>query len=271
MNNEIRHIKITCEHCGCIIDISEGNVCENCGAVHDSSKHIQQYNDMQRKMNKLKIETAEAELEGIRLSNARKKQQLYSSKNKKKSTVKTILKIWIAMAVSIMVLSTIGLFLSGDWRTSYEYSSETIIEAEPEIVETPTEVSFGETAELIQYSVICDKVEQYDYPWTKPKEGFYYVNIHIIVSNKTDKTRYAPRDDDMICRYIDNGYTMAAERCTISSNDLGTKISYNTIDKQSSTAGSVYYEVPLNTDLIFVYDDYVTINIPAESIVMLEK
>ena len=104
-----------------------------------------------------------------------------------------------------------------------EINSERVTEATPApIVETPTEVGFNESAELIQYSVICDKVEEYYYLYDKPQEGFRYLRMHLIITNKTDEDFYVW--DSMKCTYMKGDYEINAEANTIHSSDLSTKI-----------------------------------------------
>ena len=135
---------------------------------------------------------------------------------------------------------------------------------QPQIQETPTEVAFNEKADMLRYSVICDKMEEYHYPWAAPQEGFYYVRLHLIVANKGEEKLQVP--EEMLCQYEKDGYKLQAEENTIRSEDLNTRINLTNINPDSAAEGWVYYEVPLDTDLILKYDEYITIRIPAESL-----
>jgi len=179
--------------------------------------------------------------------------------------------IAVAMIFIVSVYSNIRQYTEISYWTDPDFEeSEEVVETEAplEPVEEPVTVGFGESADLNQYSVVCDKMEEYYYPWQDPIEGFYYVKLHLVVTNHSDEEMEVSRD--IICQYEENGYAMQAQENTIRSEDLNTKIYYNIMSPGSSTQGWVYYEVPLNTDLILKYDEYITIHVASENCVMLE-
>ena len=265
--------KISCDYCGAIIDILTDDVCPNCGAPFGKSKHIKELQDSYRRMRNMELEMKEAELERIRLDNSRKRRSVtYGEKAKKnqRRIVRITLFTIIALIVISVLIPAIALtaatkeYMRDEWEGAVEATEEPIIE-------DPVTVSFNEAAELNNYSVICDAAEEYYYPWDKADDGYYYIKLHLIVANKSDKDLYVPAENEIICSYNKNGYDVSAEINVISADHLSTRIYRNLAQPGYSTEGWVYFEVPLGAELKLAYDELVTIKISPENVVMLEN
>lgn len=270
MAKEIKHLKTTCDHCGCAIDPEIHSACPKCGAAYDRSKHVERYNELQDQMNQIKVDTAEAELESLKLDNARKRQQLQNNQNNRYHSEPIVKRKNYPLVIVLVIIGLLSIgFISASVGVindvMSEINSERVTEATPApIVETPTEVGFNESAELIQYSVICDKVEEYYYLYDKPQEGFRYLRMHLIITNKTDEDFYVW--DSMKCTYMKGDYEINAEANTIHSSDLNTKIYRKNVPAHASAEGWVYFEVPADTNIKLYCGEYVTMNLSSYTV-----
>ena len=270
MAKEIKHLKTTCDHCGCAIDPEIHSACPKCGAAYDRSKHVERYNELQDQMNQIKVDTAEAELESLKLDNARKRQQLQNNQNNRYHSEPIVKRKNYPLVIVLVIIGLLSIgFISASVGVINdvmgEINSERVTEATPApIVETPTEVGFNESAELIQYSVICDKVEEYYYLYDKPQEGFRYLRMHLIITNKTDEDFYVW--DSMKCTYMKGDYEINAEANTIHSSDLNTKIYRKNVPAHASAEGWVYFEVPADTNIKLYCGEYVTMNLSSYTV-----
>lgn len=272
---------IKCSYCGTVYDIDETRKCPNCKAENEKNEKIEQYIEQQNYAENIRIQSQieqekyktdiqkfQAQQEYLETERMRARVNTEKQTHKEAKTVRMI--IWgvfilfivgIIAAIGIGVVSTfmedVKFYMGDDDTTS-------IVETEPEIIETPTTVNFGESANLIEYSVICDSYEEYYYRWAKPKDGYKYMRIHLVITNNTDSEIELP--DEILCNYKKDGYDMQANGYTIDSNDLGTKLRVKHLQKRSSADGWLYYEVPENSDLVLYYGDYITINISKDNI-----
>lgn len=269
------NIRITCEYCGRTIDTATDDHCPSCGAVYDKNVYLQQHKQRQEDLRKMKLERQKLEMEQQKAEveqrrNAAKTHQSIREGISIFNRVIDTLRRGCMIPVVIAILAVVVLLFAGIYNIFSDedrigntgYETPPTQTTQPAIVETPTEAAFGEKAEMLQYSVVCDKIEVYDYPYQAPQEGFYYARLHLIVANKTAEKLQVP--GEMVCQYEKEGYKLQAEENTISSSDLNTRIYYTVIHPDSAAEGWVYFEVPVGADLILKYDEYVTIHIPAE-------
>ena len=270
MSKEIKHLKATCAHCGYAIDLEKDSACPKCGAAYDRSKHVERYNELQDQMNQLKVDTAEAELESLKLDNARKRQQLQNNQHDRHNSAPVVRKknypiVVVLIIVGLLALAFVCVAFGVVRDVIGEINSGRVTEATPApIVESLVEVGFNESAELNQYSIICDAVEEYYYPYDKPQEGFRYLKMHLIITNKTDKDFRVW--DSMKCTYKKGDYEINAEANTIHSSDLGTKIYRKNIPAHASAEGWVYFEVPVDTEVRLYCGEYVVLNLSSRTV-----
>ena len=264
-------MRIQCEYCGALIDVKEDDTCPNCGATFDKNSRLHDMMQEEKESSRLKKEEIQLKLESQRLQNEKTRFE-NELRRKKAATHRTYSKHQKTAAIVIPILAA-GIFLS----VGVECASNMVAElenytpptTEPIVIETPVEVSFGEKASTSTYSVVCDKVEEYYYPWAQPLEGYKYVGVHLVVSNITNEEILS--DEPVMCSYKNGEFLMQAEKPTIRSEDWGTKLRNAYIAPSNSIMGKVYFTVPVDADLIVQYGDYITINIPADACVDLPK
>ena len=249
-------MQVTCEYCGGMIDITKNHTCPNCGASFDENEQMKKLLNEEKEKERLRKEEIQLRMESQRLQNerARVENEIRRKTVKPRKANKRI----IMIVGAIIILSVLGSILSEPLPDV----SSIPIETEPVIVETPVEVKFGETASTSTYSVVCDQFEEYYYAWDAPPEGFKYIRVHFIVTNIIEKEIFS--DEGIVGSYYQNGYLTQAERPTIHSEDLDTRIRDAYIAPNNSIQGWVYFTVPVDADLILKYGDYITINVDAK-------
>lgn len=276
------NIRITCEYCGRTIDTATDDHCPSCGAVYDANAHLQEHKRRQEELRKMKLERQQMEMKRQKMEMEQQQAAIRAERNVREGfsivrrVLNTLRKGCMIPVILVILIAVLFLFVGifkifsatgNEGNTGYETPPTQV--TQPEITEVPTEVTFGEKAEMIGYSVVCDKMEVYHYPWSDPKEGFYYVRLHLIVANKGEEKLQIP--GEMLCQYEKGGYKLQAEENTIRSEDLNTRINLISVHPDSAAEGWVYYEVPLDTDLILKYDEYITVHIPADSLSVTEE
>lgn len=277
------NLRITCEYCGRTIDTAQDDHCPSCGAVYDTNKALLEHRKRQEEQRRLQRERQQQEAKQRQLKmeqerNAAQTQRVINSGIsafnrvlgifRRGCLVPVITVVIIGMVLGLMIIFA---FLDKDnAHTGTGYETEpTTTQLVPAPEDVPTEVNFGETAEMLDYTVLCDRMEVYDYPYRAPKEGFYYAKFHFIVVNNGDDKHYVP--GEMLCQYEKDGYKLQASECTVRAEDLGTRIGFTTIYPDSAAEGWVYHEVPKDTDLMLKYNNLVTIRIPADSLTVPEN
>lgn len=264
-------MRIQCEYCGALIDVKEDDTCPNCGATFDKNSRLHDMMQEEKESARLKKEEMQLKLESQRLQNEKTRVENEIRRQKVKRTRPKNRNATIAVVICCIFAASI--FVSAAIEAFYEVGKEigeyTPPTTEPVVVEVPVEVSFGEKASTSTYSVVCDKVEEYYYPWTQPQEGYKYVGVHLVVSNITNEEIFS--DESVMCSYKNGEFLMQAEKPTIRSEDLGTKLDKAYISPGNSIMGKIYFTVPVDADLIVKYGDYITINIPADVCVDLPE
>lgn len=252
-------MRVACEYCGTMIDIKIDDVCPNCGAAFHQNDHMQILRQEEKEREQLRKEQAQLQMEQQRLQNDRTRLE---NEDKRRAMIRKSNFPWVKFYIITVICIIIGVaIIISTSLSAAQDDSYTPIITEPVIVETPVTVSYGETASTSTYSVVCDKVEEYYYPWEKPAEGFKYVGVHFIVTNISDREILS--DEPIQCTYIEGNYSMQAEKPTIRSEDLHTKLDKAYISPGNSIMGKIYFTVPVDADLVVTYGDYVTINIPS--------
>ena len=263
-------MKITCEYCGAMIDTSKAslNCCPNCGASFEHNKQLKEGNEQQKEFDKYMLEQERIETEEKRIRLEKQKQAL----NFQKQGQNTAKVIRIGCIIPVFII--VGLIFCVVIGTMFD-----IFDTQKDIVnnmdngyevdinegkmflkdETPLSVSFNETATFQRTTIIADKCEVYNYPWTKPQEGYMYIRVHIIVTN----TFTEPIDmfNEVYATYEKDGIQEEAESPTISSDDLGTKLKSGEIRENMSKQGWVYFTVPKDTNFIIHCDNNLKITI----------
>lgn len=256
-------MRIQCEYCGAFIDVRKDDACPNCGATFDKNSRLHQIMQAEKENAEIQKEETKLRLEGQRLQNERTR--IENEIRRQKATAGNPQVKQKKFVSGIIVLIAAGIFLSVCARvfsgTTEVMENHIPPVTEASVVEVPVEVSFGEKASTSTYSVVCDAVEEYDYPWESPQEGYQYVGIHFIVTNISEKEILS--DEPVLCSYKNGDYLVQAENPTIRTEDLDTKLRKAYIAPAYSIMGKVYFTVPEDTDLIVKYGDYITIHIPA--------
>ena len=140
-------------------------------------------------------------------------------------------------------------------------SSSTVLDGDP------IEVGFNEMATTKMYTVVCDEVKEYKTNHGKPAEGFIFAQFHLIVSNISNDTIKTPLD--FVCQYEKDGTLIKAKDGNTLGMDWGLFIDADLINSGETKEGIACFEVPIGEDIIFQYNEYITIKIPFENVVRI--
>ena len=231
--------KIACEFCGGLIDVRQDNVCPNCGAAFHASKNYAEF---------------------IRQQEARKQHQVEAQKKASKPlALGTFIGPILIFLFILLIIYSFLFILSNFAGLDLPFSLSL-----PKKVQA--EVSFQETAEAKKISVVCDKMEEYHHYRDILAEGKYYVKLHLIITNKTDKTILVSQRNSISCTYTQDGYVFSAKSIDGFFGEYGENFYVSPIPAHTSVDGWVYFEVGKGADLTLNYDNTVIIHIPYENL-----
>lgn len=266
---------INCDYCGTNIDTQKYKVCPTCGAAYNDDqeykenkkrqselkdlklKQIKENHAHQEKIKEIELEQKRLDTENQRLYNIRQQEnEKYRNRtNKLGMAILYAILIPIICGIICCVLSVfVALFSESD--TNIENTeTDTIIETETEIIETPLSGGFNETLSTSTYSVTISELKKANAPWHwKPEEGYMYIALYFEVENITDKEIYS--DESIYC--LVNEVMM--DKFNYSEDKY---IKTTTIPKGMKIAGYMCFEVPIDSqEFVLTYGDYLTFTIP---------
>ena len=231
--------KIACEFCGGLIDVRQNNVCPNCGAAFHDSKQYAEF---------------------IRRQEARKQRQTEAQKEHAKSAALGIFIIRILSFIPVLLIVFSFFFIIDNFTDAdlpFSLSLPKKVQAES---------GFQETAEAKKISVVCDKMIEYRHSMNMPAVGNYNVKLHVIVTNKTNRTLRVPRSNSISCTYTQDGREILANSISGFFDGYWADFFGSKIPAHTSVEGWLYFEVAEGADLTLNYDNTVIIHIPYENL-----
>lgn len=129
-----------------------------------------------------------------------------------------------------------------------------------DIVHENVEVSFNETAELDEYSFICDEVYRTEIKYGGADKGYMYVVFHIKVKNTSDTKIWL--NNEINCIY--DGDISCDKAWGLEEKSFNT---YASLSAGLGTDGFICYIVPEKADsVVIAYGDYIRANIDLRNI-----
>ena len=250
-------MKVKCQYCNSFFNLDKNLKCPVCGG-EISQKDIDEYQEIQKKRESINISQKELDV--------RKKKYKFEEKIKQEKTrkkiVSTYLKILFVIFIGLPILSA-AIEVTSEMITQYEE----IAEEQNKPVDVATTVSFNEKAQMVNYSIICDKVENWVYDqkdftqsMALPKPGYKHVRFHFILENTSDERLYNYED---VFTVSSEGYQ--CDKVLYLTDEANAHKWKSTLDLAPGLKkeGYIYRIFPENaTEANIQYDGLVTINVP---------
>ena len=183
-----------CNYCGAKLDVENDSCCSQCGAPFDDNESVKRYREEKRRR-----EEQQRNLEEMRLRQQQQSQYNQSRLNVQPSSSsqqnahvdrarKIVVIVVILMFFGPVLLGMVGGILGvvfdvvDDLNDDAEYTTRkpiTTFASTSSIVHENVEVSFNETAELDEYSFICDEVYRTEIKYGGADKGYMLSLIHI--------------------------------------------------------------------------------------------
>ena len=263
-----------CDYCGAKLDVENDNCCSQCGAPFDDNESVKQYRAEKRRR-----EEQQRNLEEMRLRQQQQSQYYQSKLNVQPSSStqqnahtdrakKMVVIIVIAVFFGPTLLGILGglfgvVFDAVDEFDDDEYTTRkpfTTLASTSDIVHEDVEVSCNETAELDEYSFICDEVYRTEIKYGGADKGYMYVVFHIKVKNTSDTKIWL--NNEINCIY--DGDISCDKAWGLEEKSFNT---YASLSAGLGTDGYICYIVPEKADsVVIAYGDYIRANIDLRNI-----
>ena len=233
-------MKITCEHCGCGIDVDKDDKCPNCGAPYSDNKELKELKEYHRKNKEYNLKEREM---NIRTKEMATNMIENTFKGQKVGLIIFAI-IFIAALISMVTIFTKQIGKDIDSNKSYNGV-------------------YNEFVGGKSFEIKCDGIEKVETSdslfgsLTKPKENYSFYKFHILVKNKSDDWINL---NDINLTYIDengNEDIMAKRANTFITDDI---LNYFATDKMTYS-GYVVYEIPDYVENVNIKLDNTVINI----------
>lgn len=262
-----------CDYCGAKLDVENDNCCAQCGAPFDDNESVKQYRaekkrreEQQRKLEEMRLRQQQSQYYQSRLN---VRQNPSSQQNNINRTMKLVRIIVLAFFLGPVLLGMLGGILGvvfdvvDDLNDDAEYTTRkpiTTFASTSSIVHENVEVNFNETAELDDYSFICDEVYRTDIKYGGADKGYMYVVFHIKVKNTSDTKIWL--NNELNCIY--DGDISCDKAWGLEEKSFNT---YASLSAGLGTDGYICYIVPDKADsVIIAYGDYLRVNIDLRNI-----
>ena len=264
-----------CNYCGAKLDVENDSCCSQCGAPFDDNESVKQYRAEKRRR-----EEQQRNLEEMRLRQQQQSQYYQSRLNVRQNrssqqnnninrTMKLVRIIVLAVFLGPVLLSILaGVFgavnkVVNEFNDDDEYTTRkpiTTFASTSDIVHENVEVSFNETAELDEYSFICDEVYRTEIKYGGADKGYMYVVFHIKVKNTSDTKIWL--NNEINCIY--DGDISCDKAWGLEEKSFNT---YASLSAGLGTDGYICYIVPEKADsVVIAYGDYIRANIDLRNI-----
>ena len=254
-------MKITCEHCGCIIDTDKDKKCPNCGAPYSKSEEYKEVKDYHKKNKDYDLKEREEDIKTKELTNKVFQNALFGSK-------------MIAIVASMIFLIIVIVFISIAFSTKKSTNSKNEInhQEQKEIIDKIQDqmglkeqekitVSFNELAETENYEIKCNKVSEYKYDYFEQKEykksDYKVYNFQIIFTNKKEIISTL---NNIQLTYTDKEGNENIVAKKVNANVDESKNALDFLAKDTLThKGNMAYEIPKYVNDVKIVYDSVTI------------
>lgn len=262
-----------CDYCGAKLDVENDNCCAQCGAPFDDNESVKQYRtekkrreEQQRNLEEMRLRQQQSQYYQSRLN---VRQNPSSQQNNINRTMKLVRIIVLAFFLGPVLLSILGgvfgavIKVVNEFKDDAEYTTRkpiTTFASTSSIVHENVEVNFNETAELDDYSFICDEVYRTDIKYGGADKGYMYVVFHIKVKNTSDTKIWL--NNELNCIY--DGDISCDKAWGLEEKSFNT---YASLSAGLGTDGYICYIVPDKADsVIIAYGDYLRVNIDLRNI-----
>ena len=221
-------MKITCEHCGAMINTESDKKCPNCGAPYSRNK---EYKEL-KELNKRKME---ASVKSHELGN-----ELFENTIDTFNKTRNVQKIVFIFALIIFIcIAVFGLFM---FTTNKNRVSNKIEERTNKNV--IKEVSFNEMAYGEDFEIKCDEVKNYQYDELEKDRdsSIDYYNFHIVFKNNSDTFKLL---SNINLTYTDDkgNEDVSARRHMSNMKEMSSALGLM-VNENSTITGNVAFEIP---------------------------
>lgn len=261
-----------CDYCGAKLDVENDNCCAQCGAPFDDNESVKQYRaekkrreEQQRKLEEMRLRQQQQSQYNQQLRTGPVTQQNAHVDRARKIVVIVVILMFFGPVLLGMVGGILGVVFDvvDDLNDDAEYTTRkpiTTFASTSSIVHENVEVNFNETAELDDYSFICDEVYRTDIKYGGADKGYMYVVFHIKVKNTSDTKIWL--NNELNCIY--DGDISCDKAWGLEEKSFNT---YASLSAGLGTDGYICYIVPDKADsVIIAYGDYLRVNIDLRNI-----
>ncbi len=238
---------ISCEHCGCSINVESDKKCPNCGAPYKNNKQYKEYKEYLKKQK-------EANLESQKVNNEIKSNVFKTFKTMSFSVAIFSIFIFLVVIGVFFVIFKNILDFNKDFETDYpkqddieKYFPNKDDNEHTEKDDKLISVSFNETAYTDDYNMKVNKVIQYKDELFTNNKTYYAFNI--IFKNKSDKWQTL---NNIKLVYTDS----EGDEQNASKGNVPTKILNVLASEKKTYEGYIYFDIPSYVkDVKIVYNN----------------
>lgn len=224
--------KITCEHCGSMIDLDHDKKCPTCKAPYSDNKEYKELKQESKKEKEYDYREREIDLETKQLQNKALEKSLTTTKNM------TFLPVIVGLLIMVAVI-----FIAFNAFKQVKNNKVIVSTKDEELIHY--DANFNELLITDTYEYKCDKITKYNYSDMEKKnksDNTTYYNFHFIFNNKTNSWKTL---NSINLTYTDeNGNENILAKKPITN----TKESKEELDffakETASYSGNITYEIP---------------------------
>lgn len=252
-------MKITCEHCGTLIDTEKDKKCPGCHAPYRDNKEYKKVKEINDKKADYDLREREADIRKKEIENDILESQTKTVKRIKTTTIISL--IIFTIIFLFVIYGAIKIFTTNKPKEIFYNNNLNEIEEQEE---QPITVSFKETATMNKYDIKCDDIREYKYDWYekgnyRDKNVKYYA-FHIIFNDKSNFGLTLLNEIKLT--YTDDKGNENISAKTIMPNTKESSSSLPHFTKSNDkVSGNIFFEIPNYVKDIKIKFKKVTINI----------
>ncbi len=246
-------MKITCEHCGSIIDTEHDKKCPTCGAPYAKSKEYEEVKQSKKKDKDYDYREREADIKAKELNNEIIEKTLKTSK---KITIIPIIIFIVFIIIFIFVFKQINNTSKKINNQNSNINNNNNILDLNEVKEQTIIGNFNETLQTDSFDIKCDKITTYSYDEFEKKQkdkNTTYYNFHFVFTNKTNSWQTL---NNINLTYTDdnNNPNIVAKKPSMNVKESKNELDFFAKEKLSYS-GNITFEIPnYVTDVKIVFD-----------------